>query len=142
MAIEGMDKLLARLARVERGEGLRRGIGKACRVVEAAAAGNCPVYTGNLQGSITSETPGASDPPVGVVGTNDKYAPYVELGTGLFAAHGDGRQDVPWKYQDAQGNWHTTSGQEPQPFLQPALRDNEDNIRRLIAEGVQQDMRG
>ena len=140
--IEGMESLLSRFQRLERGGGLRRGIGKACRLVEAAAAGNCPVDTGNLQSSITSETPGPSDEPVGVVGTNVEYAPYVELGTGLFAAHGDGRQDVPWRYQDAAGNWHTTSGQSPQPFLQPALRDNEDAVRRLIIEGAAEDMRG
>ena len=71
-----------------------------------------------------------------------EYAPYVELGTGIFAQNGDGRQDVPWRYQDAEGNWHTTSGQRPQPFLQPALRDNEDAVRRLLAEGVKQDMEG
>ncbi len=142
MKIEGLDRLLARLDRMQKGAGLRQGIGKACRVVEAAAVGNCPVDTGELQQSITSETPGPSDPPVGVVGTNVEYAPYVELGTGLFAANGDGRKDVPWKYQDAKGNWHTTSGQEPQPYLQPALRDNEDAVRRLIAEGVKKDMTG
>lgn len=138
-----MDRLLSRLRRIERGAGLREGIGRACReVVERAAVRNCPVDTGNLQGSITSETPGPSDPPVGVVGTNVEYAPYVELGTGIFAQNGDGRQDVPWRYQDAEGNWHTTSGQRPQPFLQPALRDNEDAVRRLLAEGVKQDMEG
>ena len=140
--VQGMDKLLARLSRMERGAGLRRGIGKACRVVEDAAVGNCPVDTGELQQSIKSETPGPSDDPIGIVGTNKEYAPYVELGTGLFAVNGDGRDDVPWRYQDDKGNRHTTSGNKPQPFLQPALRDNEDAICRLIADGVRADMRG
>lgn len=142
MTIKGMDSLLATLSRIERGKGLRQGIGKACRLVEAAAVDNCPVDTGELQQSIKSEPPGPADEPVGVVGTNKEYGPYVELGTGLFAAHGDGRKDVPWKYQDAKGNWHTTSGQEPQPFLGPALMDNIDNVKQLISEGVKKDVKG
>lgn len=141
--IQGMDKLMRRLERIQRGEGLRRGITRACReVVEKAAVGNCPVDTGELQRSITSETPGPGDEPVGIVGTNKEYAPYVELGTGLFAVHGDGRKDVPWKYQDAEGKWHTTSGQKPQPFLQPALQDNIQAVERLIADGIKQDVEG
>ena len=39
-------------------------------------------------------------------------------------------QNVKWKvvnasYKDAKGEWHTTTGQKPQPFLEPALLDNE-----------------
>ena len=142
MSVTGGKRLLAALNRIQRGGGHRRGIGTACRVVEKAAVGNCPVDTGNLQQSITAEPPGTMGDPVGIVGTNAEYAPYVEMGTGLFAAHGDGRDDVPWRYQDDKGNWHTTSGQEPQPFLQPALRDNKEAVLRLIAEGVREDLRG
>lgn len=137
-----MDKLLARLSRMTSGEGLRQGIGKACEVVKAAAVGNCPVDTGELQQSIKSEPPGPGDEPIGIVGTNKEYAHYVELGTGLFAVNGDGRDDVPWRYQDDKGNWHTTSGNEPQPFLGPALRDNANTVRRLIIEGARRDMKG
>ena len=116
VVVKGMDSLMATLSRIERGAGLRRGIGKACRLVEAAA--------------------------VDIVGTNKEYGPYVEMGTGLFAVNGDGRTDVPWRYQDAKGDWHTTSGQKPQPFLGPALRDNMDQMAELIAEGVRKDVKG
>ncbi len=142
VVVKGMDSLMATLSRIERGAGLRRGIGKACRLVEAAAVDNCPVDTGELQQSIHSETPGPADEPVGIVGTNKEYGPYVEMGTGLFAVNGDGRTDVPWRYQDAKGDWHTTSGQKPQPFLGPALRDNMDQVAELIAEGVRKDVKG
>ena len=143
--VQGMDRLLARLSvlgNIANGPGLRNGIAKACRVVERAAVENCPVDTGNLQQSITSETPGPNDDPVGIVGTNTDYAPYVEMGTGLFAVNGDGRTDVPWKYQDDKGNWHTTSGQKPQPFLGPALRDNVDKVVGKIADGIREDLEG
>lgn len=140
--IIGSDRLMARLQSLQDGEGMRRGIGKACKVVEGAAVENCPVDTGELQQSIHSDPPGPNDEPSGIVGTNKEYAPYVEMGTGLFAVNGDGRQDVPWSYQDVDGNWHSTSGQEPQPFLGPALMDNIDAVNRLIAEGIQEDLRG
>lgn len=135
-------KRLTRVSRIQNGAGLRDGIEEACRVVEKAAERKCPVDTGELQRSIGSETPGPYDDPVGIVGTNKKYAPYVEMGTGLFAVNGDGRDKVPWKYKDAKGNWHTTSGQEPQPFLGPALRENVDEVVELIAEGVRKDVKG
>lgn len=135
-------KRLTRVARIQNGAGLRDGIEEACQVVKKAAVRKCPVDTGELQQSIKSETPGPSDDPVGIVGTNKEYAPYVEMGTGLFSANGDGRQDVPWKYKDAKGNWHTTSGQEPQPFLGPALRENANEVVELIAEGVRKDVKG
>lgn len=94
VVVKGMDSLMATLSRIERGAGLRRGIGKACRLVEDAAADKCPVDTGELQKSIESETPGPNDKPVGIVGTNKEYGPYVELGTGLFAVGGDGRHQA------------------------------------------------
>ena len=139
VVVKGMDSLMATLSRIERGAGLRDGIEEACQVVKKAAAKKCPVDTGKLQESITLEPPGPSDDPVGIVGTNKEYAPYVEMGTGLFAVNGDGRDKVPWKYKDARGNWHTTSGQEPQPFLGPALREK---VAELIAEGVRKDVKG
>lgn len=83
VVVKGMDSLMATLSRIERGAGLRKGIGKACKVVEDAAVDNCPVDTGELQQSIKSETPGPNDEPVGIVGTNKEYGPYVEMGTGL-----------------------------------------------------------
>lgn len=102
---------------------------------------NCPVDTGELQQSIKSETPGPNDEPVGIVGTNKEYGPYVEMGTGLFAVGGDGRHK-PWSYKDVRGKTHYCIGQEPQPFLGPALRDNMDQVAELIAEGVRKDVKG
>jgi len=71
----------------------------------------------------------------GIVFTPLEYAPYVEYGTGLFA-EGGGRTDVPWRYQDAKGEWHTTSGQNPQPYMRPALNENKERIVKTIKEGL------
>lgn len=64
--------------------------------VKNGARARCPVDTGNLRGSITSEIRQTSSGLIGRVGTNVPYAIYVHEGT---------------KYQAAQ------------PFLRDALKD-------------------
>lgn len=135
MAIEikGLDKLLADMDRVGDAEGVQQALGKACALVERSAKQKAPKDTGALRRSITSEVKDLE----GVVFTPLEYAPYVEYGTGLFAESG-GRKDVPWNYQDDEGNWHSTSGQHPQPFMRPALNENRERIIQLIKEGLAQ----
>lgn len=68
---------------------------------------------------------------------DSEYAKYVEFGTGSIGinnphpkaseygweydinAHGD----AGWKYQDRDGNWHWTAGQEAHLFMQSAWED-------------------
>lgn len=59
----------------------------------------------------------------------------MEFGTGLFAVNGDGRK-TPWAYQDAKGNFHYTHGQQPQPFLRPALWENEERVKDIILKEI------
>jgi len=54
---------------------------KQCLRIETRAKIMCPVDTGRLRASITSGLVDDKDAIVGVVGTNVKYAPYLELGT-------------------------------------------------------------
>ena len=95
-----------------------------------------PVNTGALRNSINHKVD--SGEPAAYIGTNQEYAPYVEFGTGLFAENG-GRTNVPWNYQDDEGNWHSTSGQKPQPFMRPALEDNRTKIIDIMKEGLTND---
>ena len=113
-------------------------MGKACALVERSAKQKAPKDTGALRRSITSKVEVDSDVVTGIVFTALEYAPYVEFGTGLFAEEG-GRMDVPWNYQDDEGNWHSTSGQRPQPYLRPALHENREAILRIIEEGLKND---
>lgn len=110
-------------------------IGMACALVERKAKEKAPKDTGALRRSITSEVDNSQGEMVGTIFTPLEYAPYVEFGTGLFAET-EGRQDVPWSYQDDRGNWHTTSGQRPQPYMRPALEESREDILRIIKEAL------
>ena len=135
MPIEGLEKLVGKLDRMSDENRIQETLGKACALVEADAKTNCPTDTGDLRQSIMYEIEGN----IGAVGTNLYYAPYVHQGTGIYAVNDDGRKDVPWRYQDKDGNWHSTKGQPPQPFLQDALNANKKNIRDLFKEAIKYD---
>lgn len=115
---------------------LERVVSKAALLVEAEAKKKAPRDTGELANSITSKVETSGGEVTGTVFTPLFYAPYVEFGTGLFAEDGNGRKDVPWHYQDDKGEWHSTSGQHPQPFMRPALDENREQVIRIIKEGV------
>lgn len=89
------------------------------------------IRTGNLRNSITHTTQEDSEGITVIVGSNVVYAPYVELGTGIYAE--DGGRATPWRYQDSNGNWHTTSGMPPRPFLRPAVERHLEEYKKVLA---------
>lgn len=127
--ITGIKAVLDRLDSLLDENRIQAALGKACTIVERAAKEKAPKGNGELRRSITSKVEGTT----GTVFTSLEYAPYVEYGTGLFAEEG-GRRDVPWHYKDDKGEWHSTSGQHPQPFMRPALDENREQIKRIVAE--------
>ena len=102
-------------------------------VVASAAIQNCPVDTGNLRGSITTEVDETAM--VARIGTPVEYAPYIEFGTGEYAESGEGRKGG-WffEYDGNKGEKgkRFTLGNKPQPFLRPALIENREKIRGII----------
>lgn len=132
MRIDNFEFVVEELENVVDMSKINAALGKACALVERSAKEKAPKDTGALRRSITSEVKDG----VGIVFTPLEYAPYIEFGTGLFAEDGNGRQDVPWNYQDDEGNWHSTSGQRPQPFMRPALNENRENIKRILKEAL------
>lgn len=128
---ENLDGVLESIGDIADTSNLDSALGKACALVERSAKQKAPKDTGALRRSITSEVNGTT----GIVFTPLEYAPYVEFGTGLFAENG-GRMDVPWNYQDDKGEWHSTSGQKPQPFMRPALNENREAIVRILEEAL------
>lgn len=87
----------------------------ACSMLQSEAVNRAPVDTGNLHRSIEIQVEGTE----GVVYTNAEYAVYQEVGTGVYSTKGNGRKDS-WVYKGSHG-FRRTSGNKPQPFMQPAL---------------------
>ena len=117
-------------------EAIMSALEDACQMIENTAVDKCPVDDGTLRASITHSVEREENKFVGAVGSNLEYAPYVHEGTGIYAREGKGRTDVPWNYQDDEGNWHSTSGQKPNPYMRPALEENRENIKRILKEGL------
>lgn len=132
---EGLNELLETLEELGNLDNIEDALGKACALVERSAKQKAPKGTGELRRSITSKVESNGSNIQGVVYTPLEYAPYVEFGTGLFAESG-GRQDVPWNYQDDKGEWHSTSGMKPRPYMRPALNENREEILRILKEGI------
>ena len=133
--IEGLVEIVETLNKLENTESIVSGIELGCAAVERDAKKKAPKNTGELKRSITSKVENEGRQVVGEVFTPLEYAPYVEYGTGLFAEKG-GRKDVPWHYMDEKGEWHSTRGMQPQPFMRPALQENRERIMNYIKAGV------
>lgn len=115
-------------------EGLTSGLEKACIGVEGAAKRRAPVKTSNLRNSITHAV-NVGEALTGYVFTAVPYAPYVEIGTGIYSSMGDGRQ-TPWIYVDPEtGEKIFTHGSRPHPYLKPALDENLSAVEKCF-EGI------
>lgn len=65
------------------------------------------------------------------IGTNLEYAPYHELGTGIYASQPGGRQS-PWIYYDRKGKAHRTRGLYPIHFLKKAASEHTDEYKKIF----------
>ena len=113
-------------------QALEKAMKDAVLFLEAESKKNCPAIKGTLRQSITNEVEVKPDGVYGYVGSNLDYAPYVHQGTGIFAIDGNGRSEVPWRYQDAQGNWYSTYGMLSTPFIQDAINANRDAVTQFF----------
>ncbi|MBP0985114.1 MAG: HK97 gp10 family phage protein [Oscillospiraceae bacterium] len=102
---------------------VERGLLKAGEKTRSRAVILCPVETGELRNSIKAQK---TAPLTVSVGTNKEYAIFVEYGTGTAGDPAvEHTSKESWRWQDEQGNWHTSHGSPPQPFLRPAVREQE-----------------
>ena len=115
-----------------------------------------PVDTGRLRSSITGEvttirTLAGNNQLRGIAGTNVKYAPYMEFGTGVFTngekLHGSPHRPSP-KYLKEWARRHKTNeyvvaraiamrgGLKPRKYFQYAADKNRDKIKKMIEDTV------
>lgn len=64
------------------------------------------------------------------IGTNKPYAPYVELGTGIYATDGQGRKS-PWIWFDKNGRAHWTRGMKANHMLRDAVADHQEEYMKV-----------
>jgi bacteriophage protein of unknown function (DUF646) len=162
----GADSLIAKcrkLASKQAGEDIvLRAVHNAAKtVVQADAKLRAPANDGELRKRIRVRVKMEGDRVVGEVYTNLKYAPYVEFGTGPIgqANHLGISPEVsvtyksnPWYVHEDQidvgsyhfqkiGEFYKMYGQPAQPYLYPALKDNQERVSKNISNYVRRKIR-
>ena len=145
VSIKGIDRLTQRFNKIANLE-LREAMNKATQLVHGQAKALAPADTGQLRGSIHMQVKNKGNELEGRVYTNVEYASYVEFGTGI---KGNGTypytvegltleyKNKGWAYYDEdKGEWIYTKGQKAQPYMYPALKQNEKAIKKILKEGV------
>lgn len=149
VSIKGVDRLTRRFNNIANME-LKGIVKEATKLVHGQAKELAPVNKrgggGNLAGSISMEVNDNKDEIQGRVYTNVEYAIYAEMGTGI---KGNGTypyevegftpeyKDKGWAYFDEnEGEWIYTKGQKAQPYMYPALKENEKTIKQMFKNGV------
>lgn len=94
---------------------------------EGFAKRSTPVDTGRLRNSITHAVRGDDV----YIGSNVEYAVWIELGSGIYASDGKGRQS-PWGYYDRNGKYHVTRGMKPRHMLKKAASEHTEEYKRII----------
>lgn len=162
----GADSLIAKcrkLASKQVGEDIvRRAVLNACKnVVQAEAKLRAPANEGELRNSIKVRVKMEGDRAIGEVFTNSDHGSYVELGTGPKgqASHSGISPDVnvsyrssPWYVHEDQinvgpyhfqkmGEFYKMYGQPAQPYLYPALKDNQERVSNNISNYVSRNLK-
>lgn len=94
---------------------------------EGYAKRSTPVDTGRLRNSITHAVRGDDV----YIGSNVEYAVWIELGSGIYASDGKGRQS-PWGYYDRNGKYRVTRGMKPRHMLKKAASEHTEEYKRII----------
>ncbi len=159
--IEGLDSLLKKLNNLSTNanEVVKKGVINATKKVQGDAKDLAPVNDGQLRNEITVGVKGKGNEVIGKVAATAEHSAYVEFGTGQVGRaspkampHGinlqyrDGMwwihesqisQDVAEKYrfikiETEDGIFYGTYGQAAQPYMYPAMKQNEEYIKEVI----------
>ena len=156
LGVKDLNAALQKIAEFDIQKPLRQSV----LLVQATARNYVPVNHEELKGSIFGEVHGTQ----GIVYTNKEYAEYVEFGTGpAGAANHQGispnvnpeYSNTEWWFHESQidprdaakyhffsietedGIFYRSYGQAAQPYMYPALVDNEDNIDEIFNDELE-----
>lgn len=169
--VKGLDKLMKKYSGLNNavtGNGLEKAVGASIKMVQGEAKLLCPVNDGELRRSIKTSKELREDKAIGTVYTNKKHGPYVEFGTGpkgeanhtgISPEISPAYSQSPWWIHESQvnketaekyhwfsidtpeGRFYQSSGQAAQPFMYPALKNNEDRATRNISNYLAREIR-
>ena len=138
---KGLDKIIVKLDKMQDTSTIVSAMQDACLLVEGAAKDKAPKDTGALKRSITNRVEVIGNEVSGIVFTPLEYAPYIEYGTGIYAENGG--TSGYWVYvgdKDYDPNRKKSgNGMHSQPFMRPALKENEQNVKKKLKEGIMSD---
>lgn len=130
---------------------MKPAVNKATALVAGDASANAPVDKGALKASVHMEpAKGVGTNVQGRVFTNLEYAPFVEFGTGR---KGQGTypykikgvsltyRQTPWMFENEDGEMIWTAGQVAQPFMYPAIKNNETQVKQILQTHFQTEVR-
>jgi HK97 gp10 family phage protein len=169
--IKGLDKLMKKygtLATQVVGQSMEKAVGTSIKMVQGEARLMCPVNDGELRRSIMTDTEVQDGKVTGIMYTNKKHALYVEFGTGpageadhagISPSVSPSYSQSPWWIHESQidaataekyhmfyidtpeGRFYQSSGQAAQPFMYPALKNNEERATRNIKNYLAREIR-
>lgn len=150
--IKGIDALVKKLNTLggNADKVLEKSIGVQSKLVQGEAKDLCPVDTGGLQQRIFTDVKVVPGKVTGRVFTNVEYASYVEFGTGKVGEATPVANKYPGELAYKQDKWlanipdvglRYVSGQPAQPYMYPAIKNNEDkvlgNIKLDLKEAIE-----
>ena len=144
MSVQNVDKLLRKLKRMDMdvNDTLAPIMARQAKFIQGEAKDLCPVRDGQLRNSIRTTTRKSKYKVTALVHTNTEYAAYVEFGTGKVGETTPVANKYPgplsyrqtkWLGKIPDVGWLYIAGQAAQPFLYPALKNNEEKVRDNIA---------
>lgn len=120
------------------------------KFVQGVAKDLCPVRDGQLRNSIRTTTRKSKNKVTSLVHTNTEYAAYVEFGTGKVGETTPvankypgplGYKQTKWRAHIPDVGWRYVAGQPAQPFLYPALKNNESKVRDNVVTELKEVIR-
>lgn len=166
MSLEGFESLMKKLDRLSNPKkAVKRGMQASTKKVQGDAKDLAAVNEGQLQNAIYENVEETDSEIIGSVYSNLPQAVYTEFGSGPkgMAAPKDlppeiegklqYRNDMWWihesqidasvaekyhfiKIETDEGVFYGTYGQEPQPFMYPALKQNQETIKKYLADVI------
>lgn len=163
--IVNYDRLMAKLHRLSTDVSTdiaRTGVDNSLKtIVQPQAKLLAPANEGELRRNIKTKVDLKGSKVIGMMYNNLEHAPYVEFGTGPKGAadhsgispeasisyrtepwfvHKDQIDVGPYRFQEV-GDFYKMYGQAAQPFIYPALKDNEDRVVKNIGNYVKRRLR-